>query len=186
MKLTDRPKPRQRPTGPWPGQRLLCTRPGSFIFKWWLYYFRVSTLSLLPTIVMQGKVNEVMNSLCVWEIIHSRVYKAFSHKHSFINFRYRNSFSEILWFYIHAHMYCIMVRIGYRMKAYMFTKMFLGLDFLRPTNLQDPIVPRPRWRPQRVEMYVSWFKESKHTHRSSFANITNVVPSLMYILIQRE
>ena len=26
-------------------------------------------------------------------------------------------------------------------------------------------------------------KDSKHTHRSSFANITNVVPSLMYVLI---
>ena len=25
---------------------------------------------------------------------------------------------------------------------------------------------------------MSWFKESKHTHRSSFANITDVVPSL--------
>ena len=28
---------------------------------------------------------------------------------------------------------------------------------------------------------ISWFKESKHTHRSSFANITNVVPSLQCI-----
>ena len=26
---------------------------------------------------------------------------------------------------------------------------------------------------------ISWFKESKHTHRSSLANITNVVPSLL-------
>ena len=34
---------------------------------------------------------------------------------------------------------------------------------------------------------ISWIKESKHTHRSSFANITNVVPShSMYILNQRE
>ena len=29
---------------------------------------------------------------------------------------------------------------------------------------------------------ISWFKESKHTHRSSFANITNVVPSLQCII----
>ena len=28
---------------------------------------------------------------------------------------------------------------------------------------------------------ISWFKESKHTHRSSFHNITNVVPSLQCI-----
>ena len=28
---------------------------------------------------------------------------------------------------------------------------------------------------------ISWFKESKHTHRSSLANITNVVPSLQCI-----
>ena len=30
-----------------------------------------------------------------------------------------------------------------------------------------------------LPLCISWFKESKHTHRSSFANITNVVPSLL-------
>ena len=33
---------------------------------------------------------------------------------------------------------------------------------------------------------ISWFKESKHTHRSSFANITNVVPSLQCISSFKE
>ena len=32
-----------------------------------------------------------------------------------------------------------------------------------------------------LPLCISWFKESKHTHRSSFANITNVVPSLQCI-----
>ena len=33
---------------------------------------------------------------------------------------------------------------------------------------------------------ISWFKESKHTHRSTFANITNVVPSLQCIFWFKE
>ena len=35
-------------------------------------------------------------------------------------------------------------------------------------------------------MYISWFKESMHTHRSNFANITNVVPSLQCIYLDSK
>ena len=37
-----------------------------------------------------------------------------------------------------------------------------------------------------VGQCISWFKESKHTHRSSFVNITNAVPSLQCIYWFKE
>ena len=38
----------------------------------------------------------------------------------------------------------------------------------------------------KTKICLSWFKEGKHTHRSGFANITNVVLSFQCILIQKE
>ena len=60
--------------------------------------------------------------------------------------------------------------------------LYVYLDSKRVSILIEAVLPT---LPMLYLVCISWFKESKHTHRSSFANITNDVPC-MYILIQRE